>query len=337
MDVYHDSNIWGKGKTGTKLTALPVSHSFLWEEQEILIPAVYVGKAGAVLDICARIPVEDMAAFLKKWDYERRMSLRTPEEFEMIDADNPGSRELAVEICLDGVPLVCRMSSSLRWYPENIIQLGSAGPAGEDGFENNKSAVEWMEAYGCDRGCCWYFERLSYNWDNEPILSPQRISLAFRANLISVTAGHFSTDLSCNGEMVKTAHPITGQEYTLTLHRCEQIRNSFAEIGAKGVVYPEYCQVLSYSIEPEIDSSLFDIRDCAESDHPEMGDAQDARRRPGGSDGPTAVFMAGRNVSPDKRMAVSSLHFEPVPAVQWRMVFRIKPKDDMEISFPVKA
>ncbi len=334
MDVYHDNNIWGKGSPETKLTALPINHSFLWGEQEMLIPAVYVGKAGAALDVCAKIPIEDMAAFLKKWDYERRMSLKTPEEFEQIDADNPGSREFAVEICLDGTPLVRRMSSSLRWYPENVIQMGNANPASEDGFENNKSAEEWMRAYSCDKGCCWYFERLSYNWDGEPILSPQKISLAFRANLISITVGHFSTGGSCDGKTVKTADPITGQEYTLTLHSCEQIRNSFAEIGAKGVVYPECCQILSYSIAPEIDHSLFCIRDCAEGDHPRMGDAQGP---PGGPNGPTAVFMAGKNAAPDKRMAASSLHFEPVSEVQWRMVFQIKPKNDTEISFPIKA
>ena len=334
MDVYHDNNIWGKGSPETKLTALPINHSFLWGEQEILIPAVYVGKAGAVLDVCAKIPIEDMAAFLKKWDYKRRMSLKTPEEFEQIDADNPGSREFVVEICLDGTPLVLRMSSSLRWYPESVIQMGNANPASEDGFENNKSAEEWMRAYSCDKGCCWYFERLSYNWDGEPILSPQKISLAFRANLISITAGHFSTGGSCDGKTVKTADPITGQEYTLTLHSCEQIRNSFAEIGAKGVVYPECCQILSYSIAPEIDHSLFCIRDCAEGDHPRMGDTQEP---PSGSNGPTAVFMAGKNAAPDNRMAVSSLHFEPVSEVQWRMVFQIKPKNDTEISFPIKA
>ena len=62
MDVYHDNNIWGKGSRETKLTALPVNHSFLWGEQEIFIPAVYVGKAGAALDVCAKIPTEDMAA-----------------------------------------------------------------------------------------------------------------------------------------------------------------------------------------------------------------------------------------------------------------------------------
>jgi len=335
MDVYHNNhNIWGKGTPEAKLTALPINRSFLWEKQEILIPAVYVGKAGAALDVCAKISAEDMAAFLKKWNYERRMSLKTPEEFDQLDADNPGSREFTVKICLDDMPLLLRMSSSLRWYPENIIQMGNAEPASEDGFENNKSAEEWMDAYGCDRESCWYFERLCYNWDKEAILSPQKISLNLQANLISITAGHFSTDVSCDGETVRTAHPITGQEYILTLHGCKQTRHSFAEIGAKGMVYPEYCQILSYSITPEIGQSLFTIRDCAENDQPRMGDTEG---QPGESDGPTAVFMAGKNAAPDKRLAVSSLHFKPVPEVQWRAVFQIKPKNDVVASFPIKA
>lgn len=60
------------------------------------------------------------------------MSLKTSEEFEQIDADNPRSRESTVEISLDGVPLARRMSSSLRWYPNNIVQLGIINPANED-------------------------------------------------------------------------------------------------------------------------------------------------------------------------------------------------------------
>ena len=129
-----------------------------------------------------------------------------------------------------------------------------------------------MDTYDCDRECCWYFERLCYAWSGEPILSPQKISLAFQANLISITAGHFSTGVSCDGETVKAAHPITG----------------------KGMVYPEYCQILSYSITPEIDQSLFSIRDCAEGDKPRVGDAQG---QPGGADGPTAVFMTKKHCS----------------------------------------
>lgn len=334
MEVYHGNNIWGKGKPENKLTAIPVNRSFLWDKQEILIPAVYVGKAGAALDVCAKIPTGDMAAFLKKWDYEKRMSLKTPEEFEQLDTDNPASREFAVEICLDDTPLLRSMSSSMRWYPENIIQMEFANPDGEDRFENNKSAEEWMNAYDCDRECCWYFERLCYNWDKEPILSPRKISLAFQANLISITVGHFFTDIACEGETIKIFHPVTGQEYILTLHGCEQFRHSFTEIEAEGMVYPEYCQVLSYSITPEIDRSLFAILDCTKSDKPRMVDTQALMDI---ANGPTAIFMTRTSADSKKLTAVSSMHFEPVPKVQWRVVFQIKPKSDAETDFTIEA
>ncbi|MCM1044240.1 MAG: hypothetical protein NC417_01910 [Candidatus Gastranaerophilales bacterium] len=328
MDVYYNKNMWEKGKPETKLAVCPVNQSFLWEEQEIFIPAIYTGKAGAVLDVCAKISTADMTTFLKKWNYERRMSLKTPEEFEQIDADNPGSREFAVDVCLDGTSLIRRMNSSVRWYPKNIIQMGNTNPTSIDEFENDKSAEEWMEAYNCDRTCCWYFNRLSYDWRDEPILSPQNILLAFQANLISTTVGHFSTDASCNGKTITAVHPLTGQEYTLTLHECEQTRHSFTGIETKDMIYPEYSQILSYSITPEIDRNLFDIRDCVEGDKPRIRNTQR-------EDGPTAIFMAGKSAASDKRTACSSLHFEPVPEVQWRMVFQIKPKDNMAINFPI--
>lgn len=104
-DVYFNANsesITDTGKKRTKLRTVPIRRTVLWEEEEIFLPAVYVGAAGVVLDICARIPVESMTSFLKKWNRERRLSLKTPEDYEEIDADNPGSRDFAVEVSLDG-------------------------------------------------------------------------------------------------------------------------------------------------------------------------------------------------------------------------------------------
>ena len=328
MDVYHGGNIWVKNKNETRLAALTVNQAFLWDKQDIFIPAVYVGKAGAVLDVCAKIPTEDMKVFLKKWDKDRRQSLKLPEEYEQIEADNPSCREFTVAMSLDDTTLIHSMSSSIRWYPKEILLMENTNPDSEEEWKNEKQADEWMDAYGCDRNCCWYFERLSYNWKDNPILSPKKLSLAFQADFISITAGHFSTDGACDGKSIKTAHPVTGQEYTLTLHDCEQTWHSFAEIGAKGVSYPEYCQILSYDITPEIDRNLFDIRDCNQGDQPRIGNTQV-------ESGASAIFLAGKSATPDKRMAASSLHFKPVSNVQWRIVFQIKPKNDLEISFPI--
>lgn len=317
------------------MAPLPVNGTFLWDGQGVYIPAIYVGEAGAVLDVCTIISTEDMTAFLKKWDKKRRMSLKTQEEYEQITADNPGSREFVVEMSLDNVPLVLRVSSSLNWYPENVFRMGNEAPAPAraDEWENAPEAETLMDVYGCSREYCWHFVRLSYNWNGDPILNPSEIAVSLQANPISVTVGYFTTNASCDLEILKTVHPVTGQEYTLTLYECGQTRYSFADIGKENVIYPEYSQTLSYRIWPDIDRSLFDIRDCADSDRPKV---TDARNKSDGSVGATAVFMAGKSGVPDCRMAVSSMHFEPVAEVRWRMVFQIKPKADMEITLPVQ-
>lgn len=405
MDVYHNGN-FQSGRRGSRLTAVPVQQTFLWGRQEILVPAVYVGQAGAVLDVCARIPVEDMAAFLRKWPKERRLSLDTQEDYEQIDADNPGSRDFLVEMSLDDAPLKLSSSSSINWYPEEVFRMGNeaSAPAQEDEWTNDLHAEKLMEAYGCSRECCWHFGRLNYNWNGEPILAPRKISLAFQAQPTPVTAGYFTTALDAAGRLlaslgqnqaassleesedsafeqpeasslvaheepafgeteelafgqterpaapadsaghlppsngsleeqtIKIAHPGTGQEYTLTLHDCRQTRHDFTDIGAEGILYPEYCQMLSYHISPDIGCDLFDIRDCADSDKPRKSEGSE---KPSDASGATAVFLAGKSPSPERRTAVSSMHFEPVPEIRWRMVFQVRTKPRMEVSFVI--
>ena len=75
MNVYYSKNLWGRDRYAKKLTPVPLQKTILWNTQELFLPAVYVGEAGAVLDVCEKIPVSDMEAFLKKWDRERRLSL----------------------------------------------------------------------------------------------------------------------------------------------------------------------------------------------------------------------------------------------------------------------
>lgn len=360
MNVYHNGNMWGNDKHKTPLTPLSINRTFLWEGQELFIPAVYVGGSGAVLDVCAKIPVEEMNFFLKKWNKARRLSLKTPEDYERMDAENPGSKNFAVEMRFDAASLVRSMSSSLNWYPEDIFRAGyeiseEAEELSEEEWQNDKAADKLMAAYKCDPKYCWHFGRYSYNWDGEPLLSPHNVSLTFQAPFTPVSAGYFTTEISCHETQgrislsavrclqddkyigplpieLKTVHPATGQEYTLTLHGCEQTQHSFDDIGAKGVVYPEYCQVLSYSISPEISRNIFDIRDCAEGDRPVRSDSGSRSKRLTGA---ISVFMAGKNSIPDNRMAASSLHFDPQRSVRWRTIFQIQEKADLEISFPL--
>lgn len=344
MEVYYNGNgnCREHGPKSQKLTAIPIGRTFLWEDQEILLPALYVGQTGTVLDICAKISLEKTLLFLQKWNRERGLSSHTPEEFEQMDADNPGGREFLVDICLNGEPLTIRMGSSLRWYPpaafaaSGMEEAASSNPSGTEtaytaeDWRNDRNAELLTTAYGCDRECCWYFNRLTYDWGKEPVLSPQNVSLRFKERPFPVTTAHFTTGLSCQGQQIKAAHPRTKQEYTLTLHHCEQTRHDFSGIGAEGLRYPEYCQILTYSVSPEIERSLLDIRDCAESDPPKSADAAPGSHA---CDGPTAVFMAWKDSAPDRRTAASSMHFAPVSETQWRVVFQVSDREDLNLSF----
>lgn len=327
MEVYYNKTgmTYGRAKQSEKTKKIPIGQTFLWEKQEFSIPAVYVCQSGVVLDLCAKINSEDMISFLKKWNREIRTALSRQEEYEQLEAENPGSREFTASLSLDGESLSLRMGSSLRWYPKDIY-LAEA----ED-WKNDKFAEELMSAYRCDKNCCWYFGRLVYDWSKEPILSPQEISVVLKAKPVSVTAGHFETDLSCTGKTISVFHPATGEEYMLTLQECRQTHVSFADIGAEGLVYPEYCQTLSYRISPEIERSLYDILDCADGDSPRAANLPEKECKR--ECGPTAVFMAGKSSRPNERAACSSLHFEPVPKVRWRINFQVTPKEDLTVRF----
>ena len=85
---------------------------------------------------------------------------------------------------------------------------------------------------------------------------------------------------------------------------------SFDQIGTKGILYPEHSQVLAYKISPDADKEQ--KKQCLSS----------------------SVFVIGNHRGSD-HAAVSSLHFEPVSTVQWRAVFHIKKKADLQISFSV--
>ncbi|MDE6985160.1 MAG: hypothetical protein K2O99_11620 [Lachnospiraceae bacterium] len=348
MDVYYNGNetVWGRGKQKDRLSKISVCQTVFWEEQELYIPAVYVGVAGVILDVCAKLDPQDMIAFLKKWDKKKRVSLHTVEEYEQFEAENPSCMKFAVELRLNKSSLAQRVRSSLCWYSQDVIlhtepeeTLSAAKLAADttpdvdrrhfsNTWENDLDAEMLRSAYGCDQNCCWYFGRFVYHWTDNVVLSPQEITLLFRECPHSVTTEYFTTVSGSRQlpEDILTIHPTTGQEYRITLHECRLTRHSFAKIGAEGISYPEYAQTLLYSISPAIDPDLFDIRDCADGDHPrKTSDPQTTY-------GHTAAFVLP---SSRKQLAISSMHFEPFTEVCWRTVFQVTQKREMEFRFSI--
>ena len=101
---------------------------------------------------------------------------------------------------------------------------------------------------------------------------------------------------------------------------------------------------MSYTVTPELPDGVLTIMDCDDGDRPRQ--APSAPGQPvatacamvmgiiGGADGPATILYG-----PDKQgklhAACSSLHFEPVEQVEWRMVFHEKQFEDTVIDlFP---
>lgn len=347
MEVYYstDETIWGHSKQAEKLTKVSINRTVLWENQEIFIPAVYVGLSGAVLDLCVKIPSEDMVHFLQKWDTEKRLSLKTSEEYEQFESENPSCKHFRTEICLNGKPLALLMGSSLFWYCDDVVhqtvpqetlaqakaETAANGNPDTDLWQNDPDAERLRTAYHCGTDGCWQFERLVWQWTDTPVLSPQEITLLFRACPKPVTAGYFVTASGSSAKpvtLIKALYPETNQEYTITQHECRLTRHSFD--NTKGISYPEYSQLLLYSISPSLAPELYDIIDCCAGDTPRMSDMPDR------TCSHTAAFACAPSPAPDKRLAMSSFHFERFfSEVRWRLVFYVTQKPALEVRFPI--
>lgn len=86
---------------------------------------------------------------------------------------------------------------------------------------------------------------------------------------------------------------------------------------------------MSYYLVPELPANAYRMMDCAPSDppRPNPGFQRDGRSFVaavgiiGEADGPTTLIKGGKEEERILRVACSSLHFEPVDEVQWRIFF----------------
>lgn len=330
MRAYYSDSIWGI-RGYRPVNPIPVGQQFVWEDLEGTIPVIYIGNSGAILDLCIRIPLERIKQYLDKWTGEPQAEELTGEQYEQMERDSPFALDFQVGLALDNLELEAKQRSSAVWHP----------------FENAQDRVSdeaksLLKEYGCDTGCGWVFMRGVYHWKQDSNYVPKKMKLRFQGTRSPVTTGYFTTNGECKGEVFEVVHPVTMKKYGVTLQgmKAEKMERGSWDLLREGMEYPDCYQVLSYQVSPELTPEEFRILDCAKSDAPrEVKSERECRNRGisiiGGADGPTAVFMAGKSSDPIMQAAISSLHFEPVPQVKWRMVFQVKPRSDMTAEFRI--
>lgn len=331
MKVYNSGSFWGHDKGDTPLKPVPVNQSFTWEDLEGILPAVYVGDSGVVLDLCICVPLDRLRKYLEKWNQQERLSALTDEDYEQMEQDNPCALDFRVDLMLDGVELQQMQMCATVWHPLKL----------EDECIEEE-AEKLMTEYGCDRTRGWEFIRCMYRWKDGVNTAPRKIRLRFEERQSPFTVGYFCTGTECEGMQIEVCHPVTGETSTITLHGQQEERLSRETLeqmdSGRGMEYPACYQILSYQTAPGITPEELRICDCAKSDQPI---AKRDENEPGsvavsmiaGVDGPTAIFVAGKNPDRTYQTAMSALHFESVAEVQWRIVIQIKKRKDVEIDF----
>ena len=101
-----------------------------------------------------------------------------------------------------------------------------------------------------------------------------------------------------------------------------------------GLEHPSHYMSVSYTVTPELPDSVLTIVDCDDGDRHRQ--APSAPGQPvatacsmvmgiiGVADSPTTTILYGPNKQDKLLAACSSLHFEPVEQVEWRLVFHEK-------------
>lgn len=325
MNVYYSDSFRRPGKNHP-LKPIALLKTITWEDLDIFLPAVYAGEEGVVLDLCVRIPIERIEAFLKKWTQEKRLSELTDEEAELMEQENPTYLDFQADVQWNNEALIQKNMISTGWHPLELEQ------------ENiSREARELMEAYHCDPASAWQFVRCLYRWPDQPETSLTSLKLHFHERTASATSGYFSTDEGCEEQQIRLKHPVTQKDYILTLRQYQAaVLEHDIFPGREELMYPTHYRTLHYSIFPGLSSEQFRLQDCDKSDPPvKKTDIQTDSVK--AADGPIAVFIAGKSEDPALLAAMSSLHFKPVSKVNWRAIFQIAKRPDMEMEFTLNG
>ncbi len=320
---------------------LPFSGEFDWAGRHWLVPGVYCCREGLVVDLCMEVDPEQLQAVRDKWnltpenDDESRFSR---EKLIAIQAENPFHFSYSPQLVVNGETLQRSRGCGVCYAPFE-------GAVGTD------LEAQWVvEHYQLDKTKGWYLWRWSFPWVKQGksvkgflawlgLRKLFTLSLRLHGDPVCVPGKCFQVEGP--GDTAQLDDPTSGKCYTLTVVENEaRTLNSVVpkEMLPESWEYPNCYRELSYTLEPEPPEGYLTLQDCAKGDQPRMGaplQLQKVSRGAGaasigiigGADGPTAIFVAGKEKL-QNHTACSSFHFQPVEEVNWLPVFHKQTAED---------
>lgn len=338
--VYFEGGYWGRNRRKGRERAgreIRLDRQFAWGEEIWHVPAYYSCGSGLVLDFCVEIQPERLRAFLNQWpvsDWDEDSF--TPEQREQIERENPLRVEARPTLYWNGKEGRTSFGSGLSWIPEELLP---------DRMENPPETFSILEHYGLDKTRAWSFHRWSFPWNGKRKPAIRSLRLRLERTPVSMEGIHFKDPVV--GNEIVFQHPIFGTEHCLTVQEYERQELPERILESGDCDYPRYCIAMTYTLEPDLEDSRFQVRDCGENDAPRQrgksGFLPQAKAAScigiiGHADGPTGIILStGKERSPVSagrekclHIALSALHYEPVDNVEWRLIFREKLMPDHE-------
>lgn len=234
--VCYEGGFWGKGRGGEEV---PLGQTFSWGGNVWHIPSVYRCGAGLVVDCC-----------IEAGAFEGTEGQQKQAENQFWEMDF----EASVEI--NGKTSNRKTGYGTAWRPAESL---------DEGEQPDQEAGRVLKHYGLPLDRKWIIRRESFPWavKTKPKIKSLKLSLSPRAVPISGTT--FQTPQV--GESVILVHPVTGTEHRLTVEKWEpaEMDGRFLD---KMWNFPRFFYQMTYTLDPDLPGSSFNLQDLAEGDSP---------------------------------------------------------------------
>lgn len=330
--VYFDCGYWNKNAKGNPGEEFVINKSFLWSDEMWHVPAVYVCDEGLVIDFCVEIDPEKEKAYLDKWYPVISKDENISRELhEQIERENPLDVDFRFHLQFNGRPIVAKHGTSVCWVPESCLP---------EGVRSEREAKEIIGHYGLDATRAWSFHRWSCPWKNEGKAELKSLKIKLERDPVSIEGVRFRNPSV--GNVIEFIHPIHKTAHKLTILGYEKQEFSGRGFQHEEYEFPTLHTAMTYTLEPELSDRNFRVRDVAENEQPKLRPKKPFEPEAtydacavgiiGGADGPTAVFVSASEQKMQQHAAMSALRFEYTDDIEWKIVFREKMIEDIEID-----
>ncbi|MBQ2857640.1 MAG: hypothetical protein IJE78_11090 [Bacteroidaceae bacterium] len=325
--VTFDGGFWSND--GTPGKEIRVEKRFSWCEEKWYIPAIYLCDEGIVVDYCKEAECAAIKAFIDKWDLlNEHKNQYSKEQRQQIVQEQPLNANVHVSAIINSQMLREKNGYGLSWVPSALLPSAA----------RDNDVTKLMDHYELDTDIGWSINRCCIPWGDEKPTDIHSMELCFEPSETKISGLRFVVEHE--GDNFKFIHPITGTDHVLTVQEIESKELSQTHFQDETMEYPRFFKAMTYMVEPDIDRNHMVVLDCADGDsaRPKKNISREKGTVSassigviGRASGPVGVIL-GNAVPRTLHAACSAVRFDPVDSVEWRIVFREKLKEDVQIK-----